>query len=43
MLYIAILGIIVYVGLTLLDKVKEKEELEQKSKNYYASITKMNN
>ena len=35
MLYIAILGIIVYVGLTLLDKVKEKEELEKAKEMEY--------
>ena len=35
MLYIAILGIIVYVGLTLLDKVKEKEELKKAKEMEY--------
>ena len=35
MLYIAILGIIVYEGLTLLDKVKEKEELEKAKEMEY--------
>lgn len=35
MLYIALLGIIVYVGLTLVDKIKEKEELEKAKEMEY--------
>lgn len=35
MLYIALLGIIVYVGLTLVDKVEKKEELEKAKEMEY--------